>query len=41
MRQELEDYLFELKDESGITLPFDDIDEILDEALSIAKVRRP
>jgi type I restriction enzyme R subunit len=41
MRQELEDYLFELKDRSGIPLAFDDIDTILDESLDIAKARRP
>ena len=41
MRQELEDYLFELKERSGIPLAFDDIDTILDESLDIAKARRP
>lgn len=39
MRQELEDYLFELKDKSDLPLEFDDIDKILDETLDIAKVR--
>jgi hypothetical protein len=41
MRQELEDYLFELKNESNLPLEFDDIDRILDETLDIAKVRCP
>ena len=41
MRQELEDYLFELKERSHIPLAFDDIDTILDESLGIAKARRP
>lgn len=41
MRQELEDYLFELKNESDLPLEFDDIDKILDETLDIAKVRCP
>jgi type I restriction enzyme, R subunit len=41
MRQELEDYLFELKGQSGMPLAFEDIDTILDETLDIAKVRCP
>jgi type I restriction enzyme R subunit len=41
IRQELEDYLFELKNKSNLPLEFDDIDRILDETLDIAKVRCP
>jgi type I restriction enzyme R subunit len=41
MRQEMEDYLFELKERTGIELGFAEIDEILDECLDIARVRRP
>lgn len=41
MRQELEDYLFELEEQYGLVLAFDDIDTILDESLDVAKARRP
>ena len=41
MRQEMEDYLFELKERTGIKLGFAEIDAILDECLDIARVRRP
>ncbi len=41
MRQEMEDYLFELKERTGLNLQFKDIDTILDECLDIARVRRP
>jgi len=41
MRQEVEDYLFEFKDGTGIDLTFEDIDRIMDECLEIAKVRQP
>jgi type I restriction enzyme R subunit len=41
MRQEMEDYLFELKERTGIKLGFVEIDTILDECLDIARVRRP
>lgn len=41
MRNEMEDYLFDLKDETGIDLSFDDIDIIMDQCLDIAKVRCP
>ena len=40
MKTEIEDYLFTLKDE-GLDLALEDIDFILDEAIAIAKVRRP
>ena len=35
----IEDYLFELKDEQGIGLTFEDIDRILEMVLDIAKHR--
>jgi type I restriction enzyme, R subunit len=41
MRQEMEDYLFELKERTGLNLQFKDLDTILDECLDIARVRRP
>lgn len=41
MRQGMEDYLFELKERTGLNLQFKDIDTILDECLDIARVRRP
>lgn len=39
MRNAIEDRLFELKDEFGIELTFEDIDDILEKCLEIAKVR--
>ena len=41
MRQEIEDYLFELAKRLGIELPFDDMDTIMDKCIDIAKVRVP
>ena len=41
IRQDIEDYLFELKTRTGIPLTLDDIDKILDECVGIAKARRP
>jgi len=41
MRNEIEDALFELKEEHGIELSFDDIDKIMDECIDIAKARYP
>jgi type I restriction enzyme, R subunit len=41
MRQEMEDFLFELKGRTGVNLQFKEIDTILDECLDIARVRRP
>ena len=41
MRQEMEDYLFDLKKHSGLNLEFKDIDAILDDCLDIARIRRP
>lgn len=39
MRNLMEDYLFELKSKHGITLPFEDIDVIMEQCLDIARVR--
>ncbi|MEI7831989.1 MAG: type I restriction endonuclease subunit R [bacterium] len=39
MRTEIEDGLFDLKDKYSIDLSFDQIDEIIEESLKIAKVR--
>jgi type I restriction enzyme R subunit len=41
IRQDFEDYLFELKARTGMTFGFDSIDSILDECIAVAKVRRP
>ena len=41
IRQDFEDYLFDLKTRTGMTFDFDTIDKILDTCLDIAKVRRP
>jgi len=41
MRQEMEDFLFELKGRTAMSLQFKEIDTILDECLDIARVRRP
>jgi len=41
MRQYIEDYLFELKDNYQVNLTFEDIDLIMDRCLEIAKVRLP
>jgi type I restriction enzyme R subunit len=41
MRTEIEDALFELKEEHGIDFSFDDIDKIMDECIDIAKARYP
>jgi type I restriction enzyme R subunit len=41
MRQEIEDYLFAFAERLGITLPFEDVDAIMDKCLDIAKVRLP
>ncbi|MGN6545276.1 MAG: type I restriction endonuclease subunit R [Aureliella sp.] len=40
MKTEIEDYLFELKDEHSIPLTLEDIDQILDRCIDIARVRR-
>jgi type I restriction enzyme R subunit len=40
MKTEIEDYLFNLKDEHGIPLTLEDIDQILDHCVDIARVRR-
>jgi type I restriction enzyme R subunit len=41
MKTEIEDYLFRLKDDRGIDLAFEEIDEILERCLEIARVRYP
>jgi type I restriction enzyme R subunit len=41
VRQDFEDYLFDLKARSGLDLGFDVIDQIVDECVEVAKVRRP
>jgi type I restriction enzyme R subunit len=41
MKNEIEDRLFELKKHSSIDLTYADIDAILEQCLSIARVRRP
>lgn len=40
MRTEIEDSLFELKEREDLDLSFDDIDEIMERCLDIARVRR-
>ena len=40
MKTEIEDLLFELKDEHDIPLTLEDIDQILDRCIDIARVRR-
>jgi type I restriction enzyme R subunit len=39
MRTRIEDYLFELKDERGLALDFEGVDEIMEECLKIARLR--
>lgn len=39
MRNLIEDYLFEVKDQYGIELSFEDIDQIMEDCLDVAKVR--
>lgn len=39
IRQDVEDYLFEIRDREGFELPFDSVDHILDECLEIARAR--
>jgi len=41
MRIEIEDALFDWKDEKDIPLTFEEIDEILEQAIDVARVRRP
>jgi len=40
MKTEIEDYLFNLKDEQSIPLTLEDMDQILDHCIDIARVRR-
>ncbi|GIX04590.1 MAG: DEAD/DEAH box helicase [Planctomycetaceae bacterium] len=39
MKTDIEDYLFELKDEHGFDLTFEDIDSIMEQCLEIARLR--
>ncbi len=41
MRQDIEDILYELRDEHGVGLDYDTIDDIMEQCLDIYKVRRP
>ena len=41
MRNEIEDRLFDFKEQSGIEITFEDIDAIMEQCLDIAKFRRP
>ena len=41
MKGAIEDYLFELKDQLKFDLTFQDIDQILEQCLDIARVRYP
>jgi len=41
IRQDFDDYLVDLRSRSGLDLGFDVIDQIVDECIDIAKVRRP
>lgn len=41
MKNRIEDYLHELKDETGLAITFEDIDDILEKCLDIAKRRYP
>lgn len=41
MRQNIEDFLFELADKHGFDLTFEQIDLVMDRCIEIAKVRRP
>jgi type I restriction enzyme R subunit len=40
MKTEIEDYLFDLKDEHNIPLTLEDMDQVLDRCIDIARVRR-
>ena len=41
MKNEIEDYLHELQEESGLPLGFEEIDQILEKCLDIARRRYP
>jgi len=41
MRNKIEDYLFDFKDQTGIEITFEDMDAIMEQCLDIARVRRP
>jgi len=40
MRNEIEDFLFDFKDQTGIEIRFEDMDAIMEQCLGIARVRR-
>ncbi len=41
MKNEIEDLLFDFKDQTGFEITFDDMDAIMEQCLDIARVRRP
>ena len=41
MRTEIEDCLFDFKDQCGLDITFEDIDAIMEQCIDIARVRRP
>jgi len=41
MRNEIEDLLFDFKNQTGIEITFEDMDAIMEQCLDIARVRRP
>ncbi len=41
MKTDIEDYLFDLKEEQGVSLTLEDIDQILEHCIDIARVSRP
>lgn len=41
MRNEIEDLLFELKEQNDLAITFEDIDAIMEQCLDIARVRKP
>ncbi len=41
MKTDIEDYLFDLKEEQRIALTLEDIDQVLEHCIDIARVRRP
>jgi len=41
MRIEIEDMLFDWKEQEGIELTFEEIDRILDQSIDVARVRCP
>ena len=41
MRNEIEDLLFDFKEQTGVEITFEDMDAIMEQCLDIARVRRP